>query len=200
MILPPLPLLVLSADLLFSLRCLIAFLGVFLITRNRKKSVPFEPYISMDAMPGSSALPVCLSVLGPTGEGQASGSVRYRGGCVGFQFYLLLFVCALWVVGAGGTDYWGGLRCAARSRTAFGEGQPKSLLSCREDALHLINNPLPSLVHWKLISPLAASGLSTKTLCLSFNTQGTDEPHINRDFIMCWFNRVQEKRTFVLST
>uniref|UniRef100_A0A674H159 NIPA like domain containing 3 n=1 Tax=Taeniopygia guttata TaxID=59729 RepID=A0A674H159_TAEGU len=32
--------------------CLIAFLGVFLITRNRKKAVPFEPYISMDAMPG----------------------------------------------------------------------------------------------------------------------------------------------------
>ncbi|POI35470.1 hypothetical protein CIB84_000778 [Bambusicola thoracicus] len=26
--------------------------GVFLITRNRKKPVPFEPYISMDAMPG----------------------------------------------------------------------------------------------------------------------------------------------------
>nr|XP_036873691.1 NIPA-like protein 3 [Manis javanica] len=34
------------------LRCLIAFLGVFLITRNRKKFIPFEPYISMDAMPG----------------------------------------------------------------------------------------------------------------------------------------------------
>lgn len=33
-------------------RCLIAFLGVFLITRNRKKAIPFEPYISMDAMPG----------------------------------------------------------------------------------------------------------------------------------------------------
>uniref|UniRef100_A0A8D0LNZ8 NIPA like domain containing 3 n=1 Tax=Sus scrofa TaxID=9823 RepID=A0A8D0LNZ8_PIG len=32
--------------------CLIAFLGVFLITRNRKKAIPFEPYISMDAMPG----------------------------------------------------------------------------------------------------------------------------------------------------
>ncbi|XP_062449806.1 NIPA-like protein 3 isoform X4 [Rhea pennata] len=37
---------------MFALGCLIAFLGVFLITRNRKKSVPFEPYISMDAMPG----------------------------------------------------------------------------------------------------------------------------------------------------
>ena len=34
-------------------RCLIAFLGVFLITRNRKKAIPFEPYISMDAMPGN---------------------------------------------------------------------------------------------------------------------------------------------------
>jgi len=43
-----------SVDLVFSLRCLIAFLGVFLITRNRKKSIPFEPYISMDAMPGNS--------------------------------------------------------------------------------------------------------------------------------------------------
>uniref|UniRef100_A0A674GY33 NIPA like domain containing 3 n=1 Tax=Taeniopygia guttata TaxID=59729 RepID=A0A674GY33_TAEGU len=37
---------------MFALGCLIAFLGVFLITRNRKKAVPFEPYISMDAMPG----------------------------------------------------------------------------------------------------------------------------------------------------
>lgn len=37
---------------MFALGCLTAFLGVFLITRNRKKSVPFEPYISMDAMPG----------------------------------------------------------------------------------------------------------------------------------------------------
>ena len=34
-------------------RCLITFLGVFLITRNRKKAIPFEPYISMDAMPGN---------------------------------------------------------------------------------------------------------------------------------------------------
>uniref|UniRef100_A0A8C3IMD4 NIPA like domain containing 3 n=1 Tax=Chrysemys picta bellii TaxID=8478 RepID=A0A8C3IMD4_CHRPI len=37
---------------MFALGCLIAFLGVFLITRNKKKSIPFEPYISMDAMPG----------------------------------------------------------------------------------------------------------------------------------------------------
>ncbi|NXK91980.1 NPAL3 protein, partial [Formicarius rufipectus] len=37
---------------MFALGCLTAFLGVFLITRNRKKPVPFEPYISMDAMPG----------------------------------------------------------------------------------------------------------------------------------------------------
>lgn len=39
------------------LRCLIAFLGVFLITRNRKKAIPFEPYISMDAMPGKVKAP-----------------------------------------------------------------------------------------------------------------------------------------------
>ncbi|XP_043850128.1 NIPA-like protein 3 isoform X2 [Dromiciops gliroides] len=37
---------------MFALGCLVAFLGVFLITRNRRKAVPFEPYISMDAMPG----------------------------------------------------------------------------------------------------------------------------------------------------
>ncbi|XP_025044162.1 NIPA-like protein 3 isoform X2 [Pelodiscus sinensis] len=37
---------------MFALGCLIAFLGVFLITRNKKKSISFEPYISMDAMPG----------------------------------------------------------------------------------------------------------------------------------------------------
>lgn len=53
-----------------SLRCLIAFLGVFLITRNRKKPVPFEPYISMDAMPGNQApglhccvIQSCIAVL-----------------------------------------------------------------------------------------------------------------------------------------
>lgn len=43
------------------LRCLIAFLGVFLITRNRKKFIPFEPYISMDAMPGNVKIP-CLQL------------------------------------------------------------------------------------------------------------------------------------------
>ncbi|XP_072465428.1 NIPA-like protein 3 isoform X2 [Notamacropus eugenii] len=41
---------------MFALGCLVAFLGVFLITRNRKKAVPFEPYISMDAMPGMQNL------------------------------------------------------------------------------------------------------------------------------------------------
>ncbi|XP_038967219.1 NIPA-like protein 3 isoform X3 [Rattus norvegicus] len=40
---------------MFALGCLIAFLGVFLITRNRKKAIPFEPYISMDAMPDEGA-------------------------------------------------------------------------------------------------------------------------------------------------
>ncbi|XP_053556722.1 NIPA-like protein 3 [Bombina bombina] len=35
-----------------ALGCLIAFLGVFLITRNRKKSKSFEPYVAMNSMPG----------------------------------------------------------------------------------------------------------------------------------------------------
>ncbi|XP_053310676.1 NIPA-like protein 3 isoform X2 [Spea bombifrons] len=37
---------------LFALGCLIAFLGVFLSTRNRKKTKAFEPYITMNTMPG----------------------------------------------------------------------------------------------------------------------------------------------------
>ncbi|KAM4700561.1 NIPA-like protein 3 isoform 2-T2 [Discoglossus pictus] len=37
---------------MYALGCLIAFLGVFLITRNRKKSKSFEPYVSMNSMPG----------------------------------------------------------------------------------------------------------------------------------------------------
>ncbi|XP_033013659.1 NIPA-like protein 3 isoform X2 [Lacerta agilis] len=41
---------------MFALGCLIAFLGVFLITRNKKKSIFFEPYISMDAMPSMQNL------------------------------------------------------------------------------------------------------------------------------------------------
>ncbi|XP_042295885.1 NIPA-like protein 3 isoform X1 [Sceloporus undulatus] len=41
---------------MFALGCLIAFLGVFLITRNKRKSIFFEPYISMDAMPGMQNL------------------------------------------------------------------------------------------------------------------------------------------------
>ncbi|KAM3829505.1 NIPA-like protein 3 isoform 3-T4 [Vipera latastei] len=41
---------------MFSLGCLIAFLGVFLITRNKRKCIFFEPYISMDAMPGMQNL------------------------------------------------------------------------------------------------------------------------------------------------
>ncbi|XP_018424703.1 PREDICTED: NIPA-like protein 3 isoform X4 [Nanorana parkeri] len=32
--------------------CLIAFLGVFLITRNRKKTKAFEPYVEINSMPG----------------------------------------------------------------------------------------------------------------------------------------------------
>lgn len=46
-----------SSCLISVFRCLIAFLGVFLITRNRKKAIPFEPYISMDAMPGNVNIP-----------------------------------------------------------------------------------------------------------------------------------------------
>ncbi|XP_020655726.3 NIPA-like protein 3 [Pogona vitticeps] len=41
---------------MFALGCLTAFLGVFLITRNKRKSIFFEPYISMDAMPGMQNL------------------------------------------------------------------------------------------------------------------------------------------------
>ncbi|KAL7980507.1 hypothetical protein Chor_001661 [Crotalus horridus] len=41
---------------MFSLGCLIAFLGVFLITRNKRKCIFFEPYISMDAMPSMQNL------------------------------------------------------------------------------------------------------------------------------------------------
>ncbi|XP_077193743.1 NIPA-like protein 3 isoform X2 [Paroedura picta] len=41
---------------MFALGCLIAFVGVFLITRNKRKSILFEPYISMDAMPGMQNL------------------------------------------------------------------------------------------------------------------------------------------------
>ncbi|XP_060114338.1 NIPA-like protein 3 isoform X2 [Heteronotia binoei] len=41
---------------MFALGCLIACLGVVLITRNKRKSILFEPYISMDAMPGMQNL------------------------------------------------------------------------------------------------------------------------------------------------
>lgn len=67
------------SDLVSSLRCLIAFLGVFLITRNRKKPVPFEPYISMDAMPGNSKNPGLhhsVKGLGCTGRAQALALFR----------------------------------------------------------------------------------------------------------------------------
>ncbi|XP_029475902.1 NIPA-like protein 3 isoform X2 [Rhinatrema bivittatum] len=37
---------------LFLLGCIIAFLGVFLITRNKKKLRAFEPYVSIGSMPG----------------------------------------------------------------------------------------------------------------------------------------------------
>ncbi|XP_075709323.1 NIPA-like protein 3 isoform X2 [Rhinoderma darwinii] len=37
---------------MFALGCLIAFLGVFLITRNRKKTKAFEPYVAINSMAG----------------------------------------------------------------------------------------------------------------------------------------------------
>ncbi|XP_069827373.1 NIPA-like protein 3 isoform X2 [Dendropsophus ebraccatus] len=37
---------------MFALGCLIAFLGVFLITRNRKKTKAFEPYVAINSVPG----------------------------------------------------------------------------------------------------------------------------------------------------
>ncbi|KAM5179497.1 NIPA-like protein 3 isoform 2-T2 [Mantella aurantiaca] len=37
---------------MFALGCLIAFLGVFLITRSRKKTKAFEPYVAINSMPG----------------------------------------------------------------------------------------------------------------------------------------------------
>ncbi|KAM9321253.1 NIPA-like protein 3 [Gastrophryne carolinensis] len=37
---------------MFALGCLVAFLGVFLITRNRKKTKAFEPYVAFNAVPG----------------------------------------------------------------------------------------------------------------------------------------------------
>ncbi|XP_040193110.1 NIPA-like protein 3 isoform X2 [Rana temporaria] len=37
---------------MFALGCLIAFLGVFLITRSRKKTKAFEPYVALNSMPG----------------------------------------------------------------------------------------------------------------------------------------------------
>ncbi|XP_073471580.1 NIPA-like protein 3 isoform X1 [Aquarana catesbeiana] len=37
---------------MFALGCLIAFLGVFLITRSRKKTKAFEPYVAINSMQG----------------------------------------------------------------------------------------------------------------------------------------------------
>lgn len=33
-------------------RCVICFLGVFLITKNKKKAKAFEPYVTMDMVKG----------------------------------------------------------------------------------------------------------------------------------------------------
>ena len=35
------------------LRCVVCCLGVFLITKNRKKAKAFEPYVTMDMLQGS---------------------------------------------------------------------------------------------------------------------------------------------------
>ncbi|KAM3933177.1 NIPA-like protein 3 isoform 2-T3 [Leptodactylus fuscus] len=41
---------------MFALGCLIAFLGVFLITRNRKKTKAFEPYVAINSVPGVTTM------------------------------------------------------------------------------------------------------------------------------------------------
>ncbi|MGH0178333.1 UNVERIFIED_CONTAM: hypothetical protein FKN15_077306 [Acipenser sinensis] len=58
---------------MYFLGCLIAFLGVFLITRNRKKSKAFEPYVTMDAV---AALPN-MHDKGRTIQPDYNGSFSY---------------------------------------------------------------------------------------------------------------------------
>ncbi|CAJ0965982.1 unnamed protein product [Ranitomeya imitator] len=41
---------------MFALGCLIAFLGVFFITRNRKRTKAFEPYVAFNALPGAISM------------------------------------------------------------------------------------------------------------------------------------------------
>lgn len=50
---------------LFALGCLIAYLGVFLITRTRKKLRAFEPYVSLDTMPNVNNLHDTGSAIQP---------------------------------------------------------------------------------------------------------------------------------------
>lgn len=106
------------SDPLSSLRCLIAFLGVFLITRNRKKPVPFEPYISMDAMPGNQnpGLHPSVKDLGCTGGAQALALLRI--GCIRqlFSGNMNWFehMLGIGLSPAGRTDFWGWLRSSKR--------------------------------------------------------------------------------------
>ncbi|MGH0180781.1 UNVERIFIED_CONTAM: hypothetical protein FKN15_023257 [Acipenser sinensis] len=58
---------------MYFLGCLIAFLGVFLITGNRKKSKVFEPYVTMDAV---AALPN-MHDKGRTIQPDYNGSFSY---------------------------------------------------------------------------------------------------------------------------
>ncbi|XP_028675522.2 NIPA-like protein 3 [Erpetoichthys calabaricus] len=58
---------------MFLLGCVITFAGVFLITRNRKKSKSFEPYVAMDTMP---ALPN-IHDKGRTVQPDYNGSFSY---------------------------------------------------------------------------------------------------------------------------
>ncbi|MBN3293646.1 NPAL3 protein, partial [Polypterus senegalus] len=61
------------ATAVFQATCVITFAGVFLITRNRKKSKSFEPYVAMDTMP---ALPH-IHDKGRTVQPDYNGSFSY---------------------------------------------------------------------------------------------------------------------------
>lgn len=58
---------------MFLLGCLGCFLGVFLITRNRKKIKAFEPYVTMDMVQGVPT----IHDRGPEGQPDYSGSFSY---------------------------------------------------------------------------------------------------------------------------
>uniref|UniRef100_H3B5K6 NIPA like domain containing 3 n=1 Tax=Latimeria chalumnae TaxID=7897 RepID=H3B5K6_LATCH len=60
---------------MFVLGCCIAFLGVFLITKNKKKFKGFEPYVSMDAMPGLQNVHGAGSAVQPDFNGFSYGAL-----------------------------------------------------------------------------------------------------------------------------